>query len=296
LAFSAAAVVAKALPAPLVRAAAGLAGRASRALPTPDMATRRAMMARHLRRVCGPDLDGRALEMRVDDAFASYARYWAESLRLPGLGFPEIDAGMSWSGVGHLQAAVEAGRGAILALPHLGGWEWAGVWLVHQGIPITVVVEALEPPELFEWFVGFRRRLGMEVVAVGPQAGTAVLKALRAGHVVCLLCDRNVGDTPGVQVEFFGEETSLPAGPATLSLRTGAPLLPAAVYFTGPRGGHLGLVRPPLRADRHGRGIREDARRITQALAGELEGLIRREPTQWHLMQPNWPSDPGYGR
>jgi KDO2-lipid IV(A) lauroyltransferase len=163
-------------------------------------------------------------------------------------------------------------------------------------MPMTVVVEALEPPELFEWFVGFRRQLGMEVVAVGPQAGTAVLSALRAGHVVCLLCDRNVGDTPGLQVEFFGEKTSLPAGPAMLSLRTGAPLLPAAVYFSGPHGSHLGLVRPPLDAGRQGGGIRDDALRITQALAVELEGLIRRAPTQWHLMQPNWPSDPGYQR
>ena len=59
----------------------------------------------------------------MDESFASYARYWAESLRLPGLGFAEIDAGMSWSGVGHLEAAMDAGRGAILAMPHLGGWE-----------------------------------------------------------------------------------------------------------------------------------------------------------------------------
>jgi KDO2-lipid IV(A) lauroyltransferase len=260
------------------------------------MATRRRLVALHLRRVYGPSLSGRSLRARVDDAFASYARYWVESLRLPGLGFAEIDAGMSWSGVGHLQAAMEAGQGAILALPHLGGWEWAGAWLIHQGMPMTVVVEALEPPELFEWFVGFRRQLGMEVVAVGPQAGTAVLSALRAGHVVCLLCDRNVGNTPGVQVEFFGEKTSLPAGPAMLSLRTGAPLLPAAVYFSGPHGGHLGLVRAPMDASRQGGGIRDDALRITQALAVVLEGLIRRAPTQWHLMQPNWPSDPGYGR
>ena len=30
-------------------------------------------------------------------------------------------------------------------------------------------------------------------------------------------------------------------------------------------------------------------------LASELEALIRRAPDQWHLFQPNWPSDPGYG-
>ena len=35
---------------------------------------------------------------------------------------------------------------------------------------------------------------------------------------------------------------------------------------------------------------------MTQVLAGELEVLIKASPTQWHLMQPNWPSDPGYSR
>jgi KDO2-lipid IV(A) lauroyltransferase len=33
---------------------------------------------------------------------------------------------------------------------------------------------------------------------------------------------------------------------------------------------------------------------VTQLLAHELEFLIRRAPEQWHLFQPNWPSDPGY--
>ena len=35
---------------------------------------------------------------------------------------------------------------------------------------------------------------------------------------------------------------------------------------------------------------------MTQYLARELEYLIRRAPEQWHLFQPNWPSDPGYSR
>ena len=81
----------------------------------------------------------------------------------------------------------------------------------------------------------------------------------------------------------------MPSGPATLALRTGAPLLPAAVYFRGRRG-HLGVVRPPVDVERGGR-FREDVTRVTQALADELEALIRHAPEQWHLMQPNWPSD-----
>ena len=119
----------------------------------------------------------------------------------------------------------------ILALPHLGGWEWAGRWLADTGHRVTVVVERIEPPELFDWFARLRNELGMKVVPLGPSAATAVLRALRDNEVVCLLCDRDL-QGGGIEVEFFGERTTLPAGPATLGLRAGAPILPVAVYFT----------------------------------------------------------------
>jgi KDO2-lipid IV(A) lauroyltransferase len=106
---------------------------------------------------------------------------------------------------------------------------------------------------------------------------------------VCLLCDRDLGGG-GIEVDFFGERTTLPAGPVTLGLRTGAPVFPTAVYYDmGPRE-RLGVVRPALDATRTGR-LRDDVSRLTQALAHELEELIRRAPEQWHLLQPNWPSD-----
>jgi lauroyl/myristoyl acyltransferase len=278
-----------------MRAAATLVGPASRAVPTRSMAAWRRMAARHQRRVSGWSLTGPALEAAVDATMASYARYWSESLRLPTVGFAELDAGMSWQGMGDVETAMQPGRGLIMVMPHLGGWEWGGMWLTRQGFPMTVVVEALQPPELFEWFAGFRRSLGMNVVPVGPSAGTAVLRALGDGHIVCLLSDRNVGDTAGVQVSFFDEVTTLPAGAATVALRTGAPLMPAAVYFSGRHDGHFGIVRPPLDTARTGVRLRDEVQRVTQLLAGELEILIRQAPTQWHLMQPNWPSDPGYG-
>ncbi len=115
-----------------------------------------------------------------------------------------------------------------------------------------------------------------------------MLRALRDNRIVCLLSDRDLtGD--GVDVEFFGERTTLPAGPATLALRTGAALLPVAVYFD-PGRGHHGVVHPPLDTSRAGN-LRDDIARITQCLAYEFEGLIRAAPEQWHLLQANWPSD-----
>ena len=175
-------------------------------------------------------------------------------------------------------------------LPHLGGWEWAAFWLASiEDIPITAVVESIEPPELFEWFVKFRQSLGMNVVALGPEAGSASLKALRNGDVLCLLSDRDIAGG-GIEVEFFGEHTTLPAGPATLAFRTGAPLIPTAIYFDGDGDGHRAVLKPPIEVERQGK-LRDDIARVTQDLARALEGLISAAPDQWHLLQPNWPSD-----
>jgi KDO2-lipid IV(A) lauroyltransferase len=252
------------------------------------------MVERHLRRVHGDGLAGAALKRASQQSFDSYARYWVESFRLPRLGPDAVDAGMTHEGFEHVDAGREAGKGVIMALPHLGGWEWAGFWMATvRKIPTTVVVEPLDPPELFEWFAEFRRSLGMAVVPLGPDAGRACLRALKGNGVLGLLCDRDIGGG-GVEVEFFGERTTLPGGPATLALRTGAPLLPTGVYYRDDV--HHGVVRPPLDTRRTGR-LREDVARVTQDLAYELEGLIRLAPEQWHLLQPNWPSDlePGSG-
>lgn len=280
------------LPGPVGELAAASVGRAlSR---SPVMRSRRAMVERHLQRVHGEPLTGAELNREVGRAFASYSRYWLESFRLRGRSRAEVVAGMAWEGVEHVEAARANGKGAIFVIPHLGGWEWGGAWLAAMGYPVTVVVEALDPPELFEWFADFRRALGMEVVAIGPSAGAEILRALKANHTVCLLSDRNVGGA-GVEVEFFGERTELPAGPATLAIRTGAALLPAAVYFGDRRGSHRGVIRPPIPVPPRRPGkIRDDVTRVTQDIAIALEELIRVAPEQWHLFQPNWPSDPGY--
>ncbi|MFI5040249.1 MAG: phosphatidylinositol mannoside acyltransferase [Acidimicrobiales bacterium] len=287
-AYRAGSALAQALPGPVAsgaaQVAAVVAGRLGR--------RRRAMITRHLERIHGPSLRSRALELEVDRAFASYGRYWMESFRLPSRAPYEFEAAMCYEGIGNLEAARAEGRGVLMAMPHLGAWDWGGAWLTSSGFPLTVVAESLEPPELSDWFAELRHRMGMTVIPLDRHAGAAVIAALRRGEVLGLLSDRDLtGD--GVEVEFFGEPTRLPAGPATLALRTGAPLLVCCVLFEGDH--HRGIVLPPLDTSRHG-SLREDVTRITQDVAHRLEGLIRRAPEQWHVFQPNWPSDPGYGR
>ncbi len=249
---------------------------------------RRAMVERHQRRAASESLTDAELDLRVRATFDSYGRYWWELLRVASDARRPLAPRMRSEGFEHISGAIAKGRGVIAALPHVGGWDFGGAWLAQQGYPPTVVVEPVEPPQLLEWFSRVRNRIGMQVVPLGPGAGARVADVLRQGRVVCLLCDRDLtGD--GVEVEFFGETTTLPAGPATLALRTGSVLVPTAVYFT-PDGGHLARILPPVPCEREGR-LRDDIIRITTELAHRFEDLIRAEPTQWHLMQPNWPSD-----
>jgi KDO2-lipid IV(A) lauroyltransferase len=161
-------------------------------------------------------------------------------------------------------------------------------------MPMTAVVERIEPERLFEWFLDQRAKMGLTGVPLGGgSSGTALIRTLKSGAVVGLVSDRDlVGN--GVDVEFFGERTTLPGGAATLAVRTGAVLLPVIVY-SGPGNWHTGVVHPPLDTTRSG-SLRADVQRLTQELATIFEDFILRRPEQWHLYQPNWPSDRAISR
>ncbi|HJP25456.1 MAG TPA: hypothetical protein QGG16_09020, partial [Acidimicrobiales bacterium] len=243
-AFRLASVVARVVPPAISLPVARMVGRIAGYLDR----DRRRLVERNLRRVRGPELTGRQLRRSVDLVFASYADYYLQSFRLPSMSAEEIVSGFTEEGYERIAEGLEAGNGVIMAMPHLGSWEWAAHWLtLHHGVPVGCVVESLEPPELFDWYRSFRASLGMKVVGLGPGAGTETMAMLRENRAVCLPSDRHVGGS-GVAVEFFGEVTMLPAGPATLALRTGAVLLPIAIY-DHPGGCH-GVVRPPVAAQR----------------------------------------------
>jgi KDO2-lipid IV(A) lauroyltransferase len=249
-------------------------------------ATTRANLANNLAHILAPHgehTDPSLLEEFVERGFRSYGHYWAEGAKLPALSTSVItDRFTIAEGLEHLRAAKERGRGIIIALPHIGSWEWGGAYLHTIDLTMTAVAEVLEPPELFDWFKQKREEMGIHVEALDEHAGTVLLSALRAGGVVGLLCDRDIQGN-GVEVEFFGERVAMPAGPATLALRTGATLVAAACY-TGPGRDHHAVVSPPIDVERTAR-LREDVVRITQNVTRDLEKLIRRAPEQWHVLE-----------
>jgi len=280
------------VPEPLARV---IVGGVTRAMSCRESAAL-AMNEQHMRRLLASECEEGVLPDRdlvrrwSRRSFVEYGRYWIDGARLPYTGTAEIrERWILGSGSEeHLRAAQTSGRGIVMALPHVGAWEWGGAWLALEGMPMTAVVERIEPARLFEWFAGQRRHMGLTAVPLGDGSGAVILRALRNKELVGLVSDRDlVGN--GVEVEFFGERTTLPAGAATMALRTDAVLLPVTVY-SGPGNWHTGVVHRPLDTTRRA-SLRSDVQRLTQELATVFEHDILQHPEQWHLFQPNWPSD-----
>ncbi|MDP9239271.1 MAG: phosphatidylinositol mannoside acyltransferase [Actinomycetota bacterium] len=246
-------------------------------------------LAANLRRVA-PDLDEAGLQVLVRAGMRSYARYWLEVFRLPVMSRERIVSGARTVNADVLRAAHDDGKGVIVALPHTGNWDHAGAWAVLTGMPLTTVAERLEPAAVFDRFVAYREGLGMEVLPLtgGPRPPFEVLaERLRAGRLVCLMGDRDLSDR-GIEVDFFGGRTRMPAGPALLALRTGAPLLPASLSFEGRDWGIR--IHPPVVVPATGK-VGDKVVAMTQQVADAFAEGIAEKPQDWHMLQRLWLDD-----
>lgn len=255
-------------------------------------------LERNLRRVV-PDASSAELREMSHASMRSYFRYWCDAFRMPDWSAERIFETFVAETRENLDDACREGRGVVVALGHMGNWDHTGAWAAMDVGPVTAVVERLKPERLFRQFVRYRENIGMRIRPLGiPNLTDALADDLRREHrIVALLADRDLG-VHGVDVEFFGETTRMPAGPANLALRTGAPLVPANLFYNergagaracapiavpdwAPRGDDCGL-QP---------GYDEAVAEITQRLALVLQEGVARHPIDWHMLQPLWLAD-----
>ncbi|HEY6309981.1 MAG TPA: phosphatidylinositol mannoside acyltransferase, partial [Streptosporangiaceae bacterium] len=240
----------------------------------------------------GGDVDGKELRTLSRAALRSYARYWLEVFRLPVIPAERILSGMHIDPAGKaaMFGYLKAGRGVVLALPHMGNFDQAGAWVVAEGVgSFTTVMERLRPESVYEAFVRFRDGLGMEVLPLtGGQSPFGVLaQRLRAGGLVCLVSDRDLTES-GVEVEMFGETARIAAGPAALAVQTGAALMPVATWFEGDDWGAHIYEEIPVPAS----GTRsEKVAAMSQQVARVFETAIAEHPQDWHMLQRVFTAD-----
>jgi KDO2-lipid IV(A) lauroyltransferase len=286
--FAAGWAAVRALPHPVAAASFAAAGDLAARRDGPGVRRLRA----NLTRVVGP---GPHLEPLVRAAMRSYARYWRETFRLSRITPTTVRADTEVHGTDLLDKALTSGRGVVLALPHSGNWEAAGVWLIDHGAPFSTVAERLRPESLYDRFLAYREGLGMEVLPLtgGDRAPSDVLKErLLAGRVVCLLGDRDLTKR-GLDVQFFGDTARMPAGPALLAATTGAALLPIGLWFT--RAGWGIRIHDEVPVGGTGR-LRDRVGAATQRVADAFAADIAAHPQDWHMLQRLWLADLPPGR
>ncbi|MEU9443940.1 phosphatidylinositol mannoside acyltransferase [Streptomyces sp. NPDC048304] len=220
----------------------------------------------------------------------SYLRYWMESFRLPAWSRERVKSGFDPKDLHFLTDGLAAGKGVVLALPHMANYDLAGAWVTTAlETPFTTVAERLKPETLYDRFVAYREGLGMEVLPhSGGSAFGTLARRLRDGGLVCLVADRDLSAS-GVEVEFFGEKTRMPAGPALLAQQTGALLLPVTLWYDGSPV-MQGRVHPPVEVPESGTRA-EKTSVMTQTLADAFAGGIAEHPEDWHMLQRLWLAD-----
>lgn len=210
-------------------------------------------------------------------AFQNYGRMLMDFLLLGSLSSEELTGHMTNDGREHLDAALARGKGAIMAVPHMGSWDMSGSYAAALGYRVWAVAEKF-PGSLNDAVVATRQRFGLNVIALGRSAVRAITDALAANGVVALLCDLEQG--PGVSVRFFGRNATVPAGPASFALKTGAAIITATQHASAPGRYHVHLdpaLEWPAGETRDG---------LMQRVVTRFEDFIRERPDQWYAFRP----------
>src|SRR4029077_2065349 len=207
----------------------------------------------------------------------NYGRMLMDFLLMGSLTPEDLIARVSVDGRDDLDAALAVGRGAIMAVPHMGSWDMAGSYAGAMGYKISAVAERF-PGSLNDAVVRTRQRFGLSVITLGRSAVRGISDALAANSVVALLCDLEQG--PGVSVRFFGRRSVVPGGPAAIALKTGAALLPANQYMVSPGRHHVHLdpqISWPAGTTKEG---------LMQLVISRFEQFIKTRPDQWYAFRP----------
>ncbi len=232
-----------------------------------------------------PDFDAVQLEECVHAGMRSYLRYWVEAFRLPAWSKQRVIDDFLLDNVELLDEHVANGKGVILVPGHLANWDLGGAWAAERFGGFTTVAERLKPESVFDQFVRYRETLGMSVLPLGaPDVIRSLARTLKSGGIVALLGDRDIGGN-GIQVNFLNAPATIPAGPALLSLMTGAPILVVGLWFDGDKcRGHI--YQPLIGNPENDRAA--EIQQLSQGIADNLGDAIRQHPQDWHVLQKVW--------
>jgi len=250
-------------------------------------ARRRCIIGNNIRRM---EADERRVQQKVCCVFRNSLKNYFDLTKLSQFRFQNLEGTVTIEGWHHLEKAMTEARGTIIASAHLGNFEVAAQVLATRGIKMAIIVEPYDSTSFLRNIAKLRQRNGCRILPVGMGAMKDGLQILRHGGAVVVVCDRDVQGN-GVNIKFFGEETSLPSGAVSLALRTGASIVPV-FSVRKPDNRFTIYIEPPLRLVDTGN--RNDIVKTNmERLAAIMERYIRQYPEQWVVLEPIWRNQEG---
>ncbi len=248
----------------------------------------REMISLNLRRILGPQASQAEIQRRARATFNYLLYNYYDLFRLPNLDAEAVNQLVTVSGWENVEAATAGGRGILMTSAHLGNIEVVLYAMLLRGLSITIPVERITPPELFEYITNLRTSQGLRLIPIdGPLLD--LIRSLKKGGVVGVAGDRDITQT-GRVVEFFGHPAHLPDGHLKLALKTGAPLV---VGFSrrNPDHTYQAYFLPAFYLPAEG----TDEERLEagmQFIVNEMEKAIRQIPEQWTVTVSIWADTP----
>lgn len=247
----------------------------------------RANIRLNLQRVLGPNASQPDIERRAKATFRHILYNYFDLFRLPTLDDEAIEQLVTIRGWENVEAALTEGRGMVMISAHLGNIEMVLYALMLRGLSITIPVERVEPPELFDYISALRMSKGLKLIPIdGPLLD--LVRTLKKGGVVGLAGDRDITRT-GQEVEFFGCPAYLPDGHVRLALRAGVPLV---IGFSQrqPDQTHHAYFLPAFHLPSQGTPEERIAAGM-KFVVNEIEKAIRQNPEQWTVTVSIWTDD-----
>ena len=240
---------------------------------------------RRLKQVFGTTCDDKGLRRIAWISWRNLVFNAIEALRIPSLTAGWVRKVVIQNDIPKILDVLKENRGVVLAIPHMGNWELAGVGGQLLGLSITTIARRQKNPLTDAYLNRMRAHTGMVTLLTDSKALTGIIRALREGRVVAILPDLRA-KTRSVRVRFLGVETDLPTGMALFAREAGAPIVPSYAMREG-WARHRWVVHEPIRPDPS---LDRDAdiQRMTQAVMDVLDAEIRAHPEQYFWYNKRW--------
>lgn len=231
-----------------------------------------------------PNISERQLDELTKDGMRSYLRYWFDTFRLNKWSKSRIIETTFVVRENLLRDPIATKQGCIIALPHAGNWDHAAAYFCSTGITLTAVVEKLKPEAIFKKFLAYRQSIGIEAISHKEKTIPILMERLNQGKLIALVADRDMSRN-GIEVNFLGGIAKMPAGPAILALKTGAPLVTAYIRYLE-KGIEITFdetIKLPVAGSEE-----EQIKIVTQSMADNFAKRIKDSPVDWHMLQRIW--------